>query len=125
MGITSGIAGHADPRSLLDKSDVVFDREAVMAAVDKMAAEINRVVGNLETEADLIASRVAALEEQLDLVKDDNVRSRTAEVRLLELANLGVGIRSHLVDAASPNRIGFVNSRFHWLPTARVPDASN
>lgn len=42
MGIAAkGIAGHPDPRSLLDKSRVIFNREQVMSAVDKMADEIN------------------------------------------------------------------------------------
>jgi hypoxanthine phosphoribosyltransferase len=45
MGIASGIKGHADPRSLLEQSRVVCDRDAVRAAVDRMAAEINAFYG--------------------------------------------------------------------------------
>ena len=47
MGIAAkGIAGHPDPRSLLDKSRVIFDREQVISAVDKMADEINAFYAN-------------------------------------------------------------------------------
>jgi hypoxanthine phosphoribosyltransferase len=46
MGIAPGIEGHPDPKSLLDKSKVLFDREQVMAAVDKMADEINAFYGD-------------------------------------------------------------------------------
>ncbi len=40
-----GIKGHPDPRSLLEKSRVVFEREEVAAAVQKMADEINAFCG--------------------------------------------------------------------------------
>lgn len=46
MGVAEGIKGHPDPQSLLDKSTVVFDHEQVMAAVDKMAEEINEFYGD-------------------------------------------------------------------------------
>lgn len=35
-----------DPQTILDKSRVVFERDEVMAAVDKMANEINTFYGN-------------------------------------------------------------------------------
>lgn len=35
-----------DPKTILDKSRVVFERDEVMAAVDKMAEEINAFYGN-------------------------------------------------------------------------------
>jgi hypoxanthine phosphoribosyltransferase len=37
---------HPDPGSLLEKSRLVFDREEVMAAVDRMAADINAFYGD-------------------------------------------------------------------------------
>ena len=46
MGIAPGIEGHENPRSLLEKSKVVFNREQVMEAVDKMAGEINAFYGD-------------------------------------------------------------------------------
>jgi hypoxanthine phosphoribosyltransferase len=46
MGITGGITGHPNPELLLEKSRVVADREEVMAAVKKMAAEINAFYGD-------------------------------------------------------------------------------
>ncbi len=46
MGIAPGIEGHPDPTSLLQKSKVLFSREQVMAAVDKMAVEINAFYGD-------------------------------------------------------------------------------
>jgi hypoxanthine phosphoribosyltransferase len=46
MGIAPGIQGHPDPRSLLEKSSVVFNRDQVMAAVDKLADEINAFYGD-------------------------------------------------------------------------------
>ena len=46
MGIAPGIEGHPDPQSLLKKSKVVYDREQVMAAMDKMADEINAFYGD-------------------------------------------------------------------------------
>ena len=46
MGITGGITGHPDPKSLLEKSRVVVDRDEVMAAIDKMASEINAFYGD-------------------------------------------------------------------------------
>jgi len=41
MGVAPSIEGHPDPQSLLEKSSLVYSNEEVMAAVDKMAAEIN------------------------------------------------------------------------------------
>ena len=46
MGIAPHIEGYESPRSLLDKSRVVFNRDQVMAAVDKMADEINTFYGD-------------------------------------------------------------------------------
>jgi hypoxanthine phosphoribosyltransferase len=46
MGVAPVIEGHEDPNSLLEKSKVVFDKDQVMAAVDKMAAEINAFYGD-------------------------------------------------------------------------------
>lgn len=46
MGIASGIEGHPDPQSLLKKSRVIFNREQVMAAMDKMGDEINAFYGD-------------------------------------------------------------------------------
>lgn len=46
MGIAPVIKGHENPQSLLDKSKVVFDEKQVMAAVDKMAHEINEFYGD-------------------------------------------------------------------------------
>jgi len=46
MGVAEGIKGHPDPRSLLVKSRVLYEREEVMAAVDKMAGEINAFYGD-------------------------------------------------------------------------------
>ena len=46
MGIAPGIEGHENPQSLLDKSKVVFNREQVMEAIDKMADEINTFYGD-------------------------------------------------------------------------------
>ncbi len=46
MGLTGGIKGHEDPGTLLEKSKLVFDRDQVMAAVDKMADEINAFYGD-------------------------------------------------------------------------------
>lgn len=40
------VTGHANPRALLEKSRVLFNREEVMAAVDKMADEINAFYGD-------------------------------------------------------------------------------
>ncbi len=45
MGLAD-MSGHPDPRSLLDKSDVIFDREAVESALDRMAADINAHYGD-------------------------------------------------------------------------------
>ena len=42
----AGIVGHPAPRSLLEKSRVIFDREQVMSAVEKMADEINAFYGD-------------------------------------------------------------------------------
>jgi hypoxanthine phosphoribosyltransferase len=46
MGIAPGIEGHADPKSLLENSKVLFNRDQVMQAIDKMAAEINAFYGD-------------------------------------------------------------------------------
>ena len=46
MGVAPVIEGHEDPQSLLDKSKVVFDKDQVMEAVDKMADEINAFYGD-------------------------------------------------------------------------------
>jgi hypoxanthine phosphoribosyltransferase len=46
MGIAPGIEGHPDPQSLLKKSKVVYNREQVMAAMDKMGDEINAFYGD-------------------------------------------------------------------------------
>lgn len=39
------LEGHPDPMSLLEKSRVIYDRNQVFAAVDRMAAEINAFYG--------------------------------------------------------------------------------
>ena len=41
-----GITGHPNPRSLLAKSRVVFTREEIDAAVQRMADEINKFYGD-------------------------------------------------------------------------------
>jgi hypoxanthine phosphoribosyltransferase len=47
MGITpKGGGEHPDPKALLENSRVLFDREQVSAAVQKMADEINAYYGN-------------------------------------------------------------------------------
>ena len=46
MGLTGGIKGHSDPQSLLENSRLVVDRDEVMAAVDRMAAQINDFYGD-------------------------------------------------------------------------------
>jgi hypoxanthine phosphoribosyltransferase len=46
MGVGEGIKGHDNPKSLLEKSSVVFNHEQVMEAVDKMADEINAFYGD-------------------------------------------------------------------------------
>ncbi len=45
MGLAD-TAGHPDPRSLLERSDVVFDRDAVQNAVDHMADAVNAHYGD-------------------------------------------------------------------------------
>lgn len=46
MGITGGIKGHRDPQSILENAQVLFSHDEVMAAVDKMAREINTFYGD-------------------------------------------------------------------------------
>lgn len=46
MGLEPGIHGHPDPHSLLEQSTVLFTRDEVMQAVDKMAGEINAFFGD-------------------------------------------------------------------------------
>ncbi|NNE05677.1 MAG: hypoxanthine-guanine phosphoribosyltransferase [Xanthomonadales bacterium] len=46
MGLAPAIQGHPDPDSLLEKSTVLFTREQVSEALDKMAEEINAFYGN-------------------------------------------------------------------------------
>jgi hypoxanthine phosphoribosyltransferase len=46
MGLTGGIRETADPRLLLQRSRVLFSHAEVMAAVDKMADEINTFYGD-------------------------------------------------------------------------------
>jgi hypoxanthine phosphoribosyltransferase len=45
MGLAD-TAGHPDPRSLLEQSEVVFERDAVQAAVDRMADSVNAHYGD-------------------------------------------------------------------------------
>ncbi len=45
MGLTE-YKGHPDPQSLLDRSRVLFDREAVEAAVDRLADAVNSHYGD-------------------------------------------------------------------------------
>lgn len=41
-----GITGHADPKSLLERSRVIADRETVAAAVEQLADDINAYYGD-------------------------------------------------------------------------------
>lgn len=45
MGLTQ-TEGHPEPRSLLDRSRVLYDRDTVAAAVDRMGEEINASYGD-------------------------------------------------------------------------------
>ena len=42
MSLSAGVTGHANPRSLLEQSRVLYTREEVMASVDRLAHQINR-----------------------------------------------------------------------------------
>lgn len=46
MGIGGGVRGHENPRALLEQSSVLFTNEEVMAAVERMAEEINAFYGD-------------------------------------------------------------------------------
>jgi len=46
MGLAPAIKGHPDPASLLENASVLFTREQVSEALDKMADEINAFYGD-------------------------------------------------------------------------------
>ena len=46
MGLSAGIRGHHDPRSLLEQSRVIHSRDEVMASVDRIAQQINEFYGD-------------------------------------------------------------------------------
>jgi polysaccharide biosynthesis transport protein len=52
---------------------------------NKVEVAIARIIGNLEHETSVIESRIAALQEHLELLKGANAESRAAEIRLREL----------------------------------------
>jgi hypoxanthine phosphoribosyltransferase len=46
MGLSAGIKGHHDPRSLLEQSRVLYSAEEVMASVDRLAHQVNQFYGD-------------------------------------------------------------------------------